>query len=85
MNWIQKTLLWIGISVIVVMGLFPPWVVGKSVLSPNNAGYNFILNPPEAKRSEFSGLNSSRLLVQWIMVAVITGGFIVTFKSKKKR
>ena len=84
MSWIQKTFLWIGIAVIVAMGLFPPWVVGQSVLSPKDAGYHFILNPPKARRPEFTGLNTSRLVVQWAMVTVVTGGLLVTFKDKKK-
>ncbi len=79
MNWIQKTFLWIGIAVIVIMGIFPPWAMsGQGAFAPE--GYSFILNPP----TELCHINTSRLYVQWTMVAVVTGGLILTFKNNKK-
>jgi len=78
MNLKQKICLWVGIAVIVVMGIFPPLVISIQG-AIEQQGYGFILIPPE----KYCHINTSRLYVQWIMVAVVTGGFIVTFKDKK--
>jgi hypothetical protein len=79
MNRIQIIILWIGIAVIVVMGIFPPWMKSIQGAIKQN-GYDFILAPPEI----YCHINTPRLYVQWIMVAVITCGFVVTLADKKK-
>lgn len=79
MNKTQLIVLWIGIGLIVLMGLFPPWVMSVQG-AIDQQGYGFILNPPE----EYCHVNTPRLYVQWIMVAVIAGGLFVTLKDKKK-
>lgn len=78
MNRKQKIVLWIGIGIFALMALFLPLVISiQGVIEQQ--GYGFILIPPE----KYCHINTSRLYVQWIMVAVVTGGFIVTFKDKK--
>jgi hypothetical protein len=62
MNKTQLKVLWVGIGIIVLMGLFPP----------TTRGYNFVL-----KRGDIS---LSRLLIQWVIVAAITAGFIYSLK-----
>lgn len=84
MNLKQNICLWIGIAVIVVMGIFPPWTVGQTILSPQDGGYHFILSHQEVRSIDCYNLNTSRLLIQWTMVVVITGGLLITFKDKKK-
>ena len=84
MNLKQKICLWIGIAVIVAMGIFPPWIVAPTILSPQHGGYHFILSPPEVGYNHCYSLNTSLLLIQWAMVATITGGLLVTLKDKKK-
>lgn len=84
MNKKQIIVLWIGIAVIVIMGIFPPWIVGQTILSPKDGGYRFVLSHPEVRSLDCYSLNTSRLLVQWIMVVAITGGLLVTLKEKKK-
>jgi len=67
--------LWIGISLIVLMGLFPP-VLRKSTFNNRYVKYSFILNA--------SGpIVLHNLIVQWIVVSAITGGLIYTFRDKK--
>lgn len=93
MNRKQKTVLWLGIIAFVLMGLFPPWFYSINVQglkSRRNTGYKSILSAPEAigegRFQELIGANIdfSRLAVQWAMVAVITGGFIVSLKNSRK-
>jgi len=113
MNKKQKIWIWVGITIIVLMGLFPPWVV-KQVIPKGDWNiitlrkYIFILKapyfhykalPPPPPKShpkyaeaymgiepEFNHaeqIDITRLLIQWFIVALITGGLIVTFKDKK--
>lgn len=92
MNWKQKICLWIGIAVIVLMGLFPPWVFQVKSTYVNelvDAGYAFITNPPHYLfRGDIkigASIELARLAVQWAIVAVITGGLIVTLADKKDK
>jgi hypothetical protein len=66
--------LWIGIVVFIIMGLFPPWITKSGGMF---LGYSFLLR-------EFGHIDISRLAVQWIIVAVITGGLFLAFQEKKK-
>ena len=96
LNRKQKTVLRIGIAVIVVMGIFPPTRRGycpavripagirhpgrpQEIIhyEPPHFGYTFLLI------AKISDIGFGKLLVQWIMVAVVTGGSIYTFKDKK--
>ena len=87
MNRKQKTFLWIGIAVIVLMGIFPPWISKVEILNSTNqrnAGYGCILNPPTTNSPTwYVRIDTSRLSVQWVVIAVITSGLILTFKGKK--
>jgi hypothetical protein len=93
MNLKQKICLWIGIGLIVLMGFYPPWVLPynvKGVKNRINAGYKPILKPPirETKDGEFkfgTSIDFSRLGVQWVLVAIVTGGLLITFKDKKQK
>ena len=88
MNKKQKLCLWLGIATIVAMAIYPPWVC-QDLRLPWTEGYGkvrpgpytFIVNPPSG--SKFIDLY--RLGIQWITVAVITGGLIFTFKDKKPK
>ena len=48
-------------------------------MGKHDRGYAPILDPPDPP----SEIDSIRLLIQWIIVVVITGGFIVTLKDRK--
>ena len=100
MNRRQKICLWIGIAAIMVMGIFPPWTlngeaasiypvrgeVRTSVEDFDCPVYSFLLTPPELLRNSgfLFRIDFTRLCVQWIMIAAITGALIATFKGKKK-
>ena len=80
MNKIQLIILWVGIAIVVLMGIFPPWAVTYQGGGPYE-GYAFILSRPR----EICHIETTLLLVQWIMVAVVTGGLIITFKDRKPK
>ena len=88
MNNKQKIVFWIGIAAIVLMGIFPPWIAYQ----PSHGwgydrGYKFLLRRPPKLSTESSlmpMIDLPRLAIQWILVAVITGGLLVTLKDEKK-
>ncbi len=93
MNKKQLACLWIGIIVIVLMGLFPPWIIPSSsegIKYRIDRGYKILFSPVEIQipKTEvaFSAatLDMHRLCIQWFMVAVITGGLVCTFKNRPK-
>lgn len=83
----QVVVMWLGIIVVVVMGLFPPWRVNAVDFSVSE-GYGFIWHPPEYRSPDGyrSGMqiDLTRLVVQWVMVASVTGGMILTLCGKPK-
>jgi hypothetical protein len=83
MNRKQKICLWVGIAVIVTMGIFPPWMITGGSQGCLPMGYSFILNPPSP--ANLCRIDASRLCIQWVMVAVVTGGLIFTFGDKKPK
>lgn len=78
MSKTQLIILWIGIAIIVLMGLFPPEesYTGLSRrgghTQRHGGGYDFILN--------VRGISFSLLFVQWAIVTLITGGLIYSLK-----
>ena len=88
MNGKQKICLWIGIAVIVLMSLFPPWLYTQARITEvqTNAGYHFLLTPPQPQGEVGYGihLDMSRLFVQWIVIIAIAAGLIVSFQEKEK-
>jgi len=75
MNQRQKKCLWVAIAVFVLMGLFPPWQKDYGRFS--SSGYTFIFE--ENRRP----IDINLLAVQWILVAVVTGGLMLTFRGKE--
>jgi len=71
MSKTQLIILWIGIVIFVLMGLFPPKEYNTPIGS-NADGYGFILT--------VDNITFSRLFVQWAIVAIITGGLIYSLK-----
>ena len=70
MSKTQLKILWIGIVIFVLMGIFPP--AERSFRGEFYVGYEFILNS--------ANISFSRLFVQWVIVAAITGGLIYSLK-----
>ena len=79
MNRAQKVVLTLGAVVAIAMGLIPPWSHTfdfQSTSQSKPAGYSLILSPPQPERkSPYFGvrLDSSRLVLQWVVVAIATG------------
>jgi hypothetical protein len=70
--------MWLGIGVIVLMGFFPP-LTETLHGATSFKGYGFLL----FRHDIYIHIYFARLAMQWILVAVVIGGLIVTFKDKK--
>ena len=94
----KNFVMWLGILVFVLMGLFPPWLYtyNATIRSPvygsfltgsqKIAGYYFLFAPPDPAGESGHGisLDITRLFVQWVIVIALTGGLIYTIKDKPK-
>lgn len=89
MNRRQTTCLWAGIAVFVLMGLFPPWYVPPSSTPRSRDNYIQPVGWADFHRYQFfftknpGPIDMPRLVIQWIIVAVVTGGLMLTFRRKE--
>jgi len=93
----QRGIILAGITVIVLMGLFPPWTYtfkSPRTYSEEPAGYGFIASPPSIRaddhgyRQRWHGIkiDLSRLLVQWAVTIAAAGfGVLLAAKRNSKR
>ena len=75
----QKIVLWIGLVLFVLMAISPPW--GQHIEGTwYSERYALILDPP------FDGsIDWSRLSLQWVIVAALTAGVLLTMGNKPKK
>jgi len=83
----QTVALWLGITMMLAMFLYPPWHIALSDGRGLDFGYAFLRTGPsqtELQRREAGNarFNYPRLAAQWFLVAVITGAAIVTLKDR---
>jgi hypothetical protein len=72
MNRKQLIVMWVGIAVIVLAGLFP------LVKKPNRRleiGFLF---------DDYEHLQCTVILIIWVLVALVTVGLVITFKDNSK-
>lgn len=87
MNNKQRIVIAIGVVIILIMGLFPPWV---ATLDRNHreypGDYGLIFSPPDVTDVE-SGygvhLDISRLIVQWVTVILVVAGIVLILRDKR--
>ncbi len=83
MNRKQKIVLWIGIGVIVLMCLFPPWLAGDE---GEFEGYTLLfsgpLNGTGGYLNDSPRIDFTRFMMQCAIVGLITGALLYTLISK---
>jgi hypothetical protein len=90
MNTIQRRIILVGLAVIVLMGLFPPWLLvydAEAGHSEQSTGYRFIVWPGlrQYRDSPFwtVQIDLPKLFVQWAVVVAATGfGVLLTAKRE---
>jgi hypothetical protein len=94
-NRYQKAVLFVGIAVIVLMAFFPPWASSfrwtrDTPTTRFFAGYASIFSPPPAWPPPATNISTRvdiffrMLVLQWALVAVITGSIVLRLKGKKQ-
>ena len=77
MNRKQFVALWIGIGIVILMILLPPWKEGMGSYGRSySAGYGLLFFPPNRS----VGIDLERLALQLFAVALVTAGAIVSFR-----
>lgn len=89
MNKKQKIAFLVGIGIIVLMGLIPPWYYAF-VGGPHRllGAYGLLFSPPSLVGAEDLAdvyIDLSRLLVQWAVVAIATAGIVLVLKDYNGR
>lgn len=79
MNSNQKAVIIGAVVVIVLMGLFPPWMLIMENRLPWH-GFKFVGSQPDK-----ATINSTGLLIQWIGVLIITALLCAVLADKKKQ
>ena len=96
MNNKQKKILWIGLIIFLLSGIFPPWVQvfdSGTTYNEKDQGYHFIAKPPQVifdsptypkwyKRQFGMKIDITRLTIQWILIIVLFSGIIISLKHK---
>ena len=73
----------VGLVVFLLLGVLPPWYVGKGGEYLKYVGYAPIFSPPPPKNYIFENrIDTTRLVVQLIVVGVCTG--VVYWIVRKK-
>jgi len=88
LNKYQKPILVTGFVIFLLMNLFPPWVAWlhpPGYTESVSIGYGLIISPPGSKYGydSYVSINYGRLLLQWIIIAVATGGTLIIARGKK--
>ena len=84
MNSKQKKVLWIGIVIVVLMGLFPPWTDTLEGFRTEPRGYVIIFKPPYSRGGAWGvQIDFQRLILQWLIVGFVIGGLLITSKNRK--
>lgn len=82
-NSLQRKTLVVAALLFVASGVCPPWIYtvnGQSFHSERPAGYALVMKPPEPMQSNLASgvkLDFSRLVVQWLVLAALTGGVLL--------
>ena len=82
MNDKQTKLMWVGIVIIVMMVMFPPWILKLSRGGVLRHGYAPIWLPPQLTGGRSMDIDVTMLSLQIGIVALITGGLMVTKRTK---
>ena len=82
----QRRALYVGLTLVALVSLVPPWEVKQVDGNPYRRGHAPVFSPPATR---FLGANPSvawgSLFLYWIVIAAMTTVAIVALKSETKR
>ena len=80
MNKKQKIVFLVGLGIIILMGLFPPWYIYHPYGS-RPGEYAFIFSGSSSSDGTGVYIDIVRLLIQWVVVAIATAGIMLVLKD----
>lgn len=97
MNTKQKTITWVGIILIALLTMFPPWKFTCTVPKYHLVqlgGYACVFSPPEVPEAIYhriggspifwkTGIDTTRLIVPIAGIAIVCGALLLLFKDRK--
>jgi CheY-like chemotaxis protein len=90
----KQKIMWVSwLLLLMFAGLFPPWLFtvdrsgsGNRTRAEKNAGYHFILTPPQPERT-YQGygirLDTSRLAIEWVSISALVCALCLLAKLTK--
>ncbi len=88
MNIKQKIVLWIGISLLLLLIVYPPYFdrVYYEFGSHNiSLGHRYIIRPAISEGKTDISFDKTRFIIETILLFVITGGGLYVFKDTKPK
>jgi hypothetical protein len=85
LNVKQLVALWIGITIIALMGIFPPVKKVETKPELSTPSYRQVVTHDFLFTESLNEIEYQRLLIQWLITAIITTGLVVTFDKKAER
>jgi hypothetical protein len=86
MNAKQKIIIQIGILLVLLMGLVPPWIKTihlRNIQRQMSEGYHFIFSPPNQTCGLCSvEIDIPRLLGEWFIIGIVALALFQYFKNK---
>jgi hypothetical protein len=81
----------VGIVLMVMVGLFPPWMVKtvaggniEHILYGTTMVYAFLFTGPSLHSLDQAGIDLPVLLIEWTIIALVVGGLIATSEKAEK-
>jgi hypothetical protein len=85
LNVKQLAVLWIGITIIALMGIFPPVKKTVTRTQASTPSYCQVVAYDFLFTESLNEIEYQRLLIQWLITAIVTTGLAVTFEEKATR
>ena len=79
MNKKQKVAILVGVGIIVLMGLFPPWCWNTprdGQYIHRSGEYDLLFSGSDYSGQRGDEIDVTRLVIQWIVVAIATAGIV---------
>ena len=79
----QSIILWFGITIILLMTMFPP-ILKTIPAEGDGSSYRQVIEYEYYFTKSFKKILLQRLFMEWFVVALITGGLLYTYKPGSK-
>ena len=78
----QSVILWLGITIILLMTMFPPILKTVPAEGSDGSSYRQIIEYEYYFTKSVKKILLQRLFMEWFVVAIITVGLLYTYKSR---